>query len=590
MNAIKRLLSLAAFAAAVPCVVNAGNYTIPKFRINQYYDSNAVLQRGVKLPISGTAAWGASVSVTFNNQTIVTTADIEGPFKGDGEGRWTAEFPAMAAGGPYTLTVSDGTKTLTATNIMVGEVWLVSGQSNAQYKIKEFADSEQWIREGDCPNVRFLMAGSGHYSWALNQNSWNIASTGTVGSCSAMAFFFGRELQKHVGVTVGMVTAAVDGSKIQAWLPEGEWYNKMIISDLEPLTVFPVKGVAWYQGESNGMFAEGYKWRFLLQDMISDWRNQWKNQDLPFLVVQLPIFKDYSLWYEVRDSANWVGANMDNVFVVPTLDIGDMNNIHPPKKPELGVKLSDFARKYVYGETSLHPEGPVYRNFEVRGNEIYVHFDVTSPITSGNGEMLNGFQVGGEHFGRSQQFINADTVRIVSADTVAVYAKDIPNPEAVRYGMKNFDPVNFFDADGYPAGAFRTDSWKLPTQSDEPQHEHGWKLSASGDTLTAVCTNENCTAASWPKFSLGGEATKAYDGSPLEATKLGTEFAALTESSLGSIEYYHEGVKLSDPPIAIGVYEARCDVEHKGVVYTVVRTLTITEPPPKKPSVVLYAD
>ena len=455
MNAIERFAAIAAIAAGLAPAAQAA-YTIPKFRVNQYYDSNAVLQRGVTLPISGAAVQGRTVTVTFAGRTLSATADLESPYASDGEARWRVEFPAMEAGGPYTLTATDGTTTLTATNILVGEVWLASGQSNAYYPIERFADAAAWLQDADYPTIRFIEATENHFEWQLNQNAWQVASSATAGKCSAMGFFFAKELQGKLGVPVGIVTAAVDGSLIDEWLPgctsAKDHYTKMILNSLEPVPPLPVRGVLWYQGESDGMFGFGYNYRFKLQSLVRNWRALWNDADMPFLVAQLPFYGAYGQWCDVRDSQNWVGRQEQGVHVVPTLDIGDLADIHPPKKPELGRRLSEFARKYVYGESGLYPEGPVYLRSEANpdnASEILVHFDAHTAITSGDGQPLRGFQVGGDYYGTTKFFDG--TVRIVDADTLAVSCATFANPLAVRYGFANTDPVNFFDAEGNAA-------------------------------------------------------------------------------------------------------------------------------------------
>ena len=432
--------------------------------VDQYYTDNAVLQRGVPLPVSGTAASNAMVTVSMAGSTASATVDAKG--------RWRAALPPQKAGGPFEMSVTDGTTTLTATNIMVGEVWLVSGQSNAYFPIERFAEKDEWLKDADYPKIRFIMTTKTHLAWHLKPDSWRVATPRTIEKCSATGFFFAKELQPSVDVPVGVVVAAVDGSVIASWQTDGDNYRNYIENPLEPLVPFPVKGVIWYQGESDGMFAKGYNYRFQLQKLIRDWRARWNAPEMPFLVAQLPYFKAYDLWHEVRDSQNWVAAHEKGVHVVPTLDIGDLNNIHPPRKPELGRRLSVFARKYVYGETELHPEGPVFRGAEVNPEnpgEMLVHFNTYSPITSSDGQPLKGFKVGGKMFGRLS--FQTATVRIVDSNTVAVSSANVKEPIAVRYGFSNSDTVNFFDAEGNPAGAFRSDTFKLPTQPAETNGE-----------------------------------------------------------------------------------------------------------------------
>ena len=584
MNAIERFAAIAAIAAGLAPAAPAA-YTIPKLRINQYYDSNAVLQRGVALPICGTADWGRTVTVTFNGATRTATADIETSMTGNGEGRWSVDFPAIdAAGGRYTLTVSDGSTTLTATNITVGDVWLVSGQSNAYYPIERFADAEEWLRDADYPNIRFIEATENHFEWQLNQNEWKISSSATAGKCSATGFFFAKSLQATTNVPMGVVIAATDGSLITEWMPDStsskDHYTKMINNYLEPIPPFPLRGVLWYQGESDGMFGFGGEYPGRLTAMIRDWRSLWNDPDLPFIVPQLPFYGAYGQWCDIRLAQNKVAATVPHVHVVPTLDIGDLADIHPPRKPELGARMSAFARKYVYGEAGLWPEGPVLASWEENpsnAREVLLHFDAHGGIASKDGEALRGFQMGGEYFGAVNAKYYDATVRLVDSTTIAVTPTEqyLNPPYVVRYGCKNLeaDDVNFCDAAGSPAAAFSTADF---VATNTTTHLHDWRLAASGDTLTATCANDGCTAGT-PTFSIGGASTKVYDGTPLRASLVGTDFAALTDSELGMLEYYENGVKLSGPPTEVGEYVARVEVDHENTVYVLTKTLTITE-------------
>ena len=252
--------------------------------------------------------------------------------------------------------------------------------------------------------------------------------------------------------------------------------------------------------------------------------------------------------------------------------------------------MSVFARKYIYGETGLYPEGPVLRSWEVNpsnAREILLHFDASGGIASKDGAALRGFQMGGEYFGQVNKKYYDASVRLVDSTTVAVTPTEqyLNPPFVVRYGCVNLDAnaVNFCDAAGSPAAAFSTADF---VPQDAPSHQHDWRLSASGDTLTATCANDGCTSGT-PTFSIGGATTKVYDGTALKATLVGTDFAALTDSELGMLEYYKDGVKLAGAPVEVGTYEARVAVDHDNVIYLLKRTLTIT---PGKPSVVFSID
>ena len=462
-------------------------------RFDQFYADNAVLQREVVLPVSGSADPGASVTIDFAGSSACAKADAKG--------RWRVQLPAKSAGGPYVLKATTGTETVAATNVFVGEVWLVSGQSNAYYPLERFkSKTQEWLKDADYPLVRFL-----EISWQQphdrHHDLWQTVSPATAAKCSATGFFFAKNLQRDLKIPVGIIVAAVDGSIIQSWLSP-EAYAKVHGSDealekqhqaeklwrdywaeierrkklsaeelktlgelvrpeyparyfsghyhtfIEPIIPFPLKGVIWYQGESNGMFSQGYIYRFFLREMIRDWRGRW-NAELPFLVVQLPHWKHSRLWADIRESQLIVAAAEPGVYIVPTFDIGDMKDIHPPKKPELGERLSAFARRFVYGDKSVKAEGPIFESAEQQGKELLVRFRVNAPLASRDGQMLRGFEVAGAD-GKYRRA----TVRIVDEKTLAVSEPTIAAPAFVKYGWDTPDEVNFFDADGRVAGAF----------------------------------------------------------------------------------------------------------------------------------------
>lgn len=491
-------------SAATALLISAFSaFAAPVLKFDQYFTDCAVLQQGVGIPVSGKATPGASVKVDLAGKSASSTADANG--------RWVVNLPAPKTGGPYDLVATSGEERCTATNILVGEVWLVSGQSNAYFPLNRFEQKEDWLKDADYPEIRFM-----EITWQpphmRKPDRWNVVTPQTAGNCSATGFFFAKALQKKLKAPVGIVTAASDGSIIQKWLSEealrnvpgmpeqmakqeaaeklwsefckerdrrkklppdevkalGELksppypaksYAGLFETYIEPMIPFPFKGVIWYQGESNGMFAQGYCYRFYLHEMIRDWRKRWNAPEMPFLVVQLPHYDHSQIWGDVRDSQTWVSHREKAVYIVPTFDIGDMKNIHPPRKPELGARLVDFARKYVYGEKGLAPEGPVFLEVEPKDGELLARFDTASPIASRDGQPLRGFQVAG-----ADGKFRSGTARIVDARTIAVSCKTIAEPVALRYGWEAPDEVNFFDAAGNPAGAFRSDSFNLPTQ------------------------------------------------------------------------------------------------------------------------------
>ncbi len=479
----------------------------------QFFSDNAVLQQGVEMNLSGTGTPGTTVQIHYGTHTEkekrgwVIEADV------NRYGRWSApKIIQHKAGGPYILTIKDGKQQLQFKNILVGEVWLVSGQSNADFPLKRFAPCQTWLKDSNYPQIRYMKV-----TWQpphmRKPDKWNICSPETAGNFSATGFFFAKALQKHLNVPVGIVVAAQDGSIIQKWVPENvlpnvpgmpdaikkqktaeqKWsdyqtevnrrqklpeteqknlpelkrppypakmYSTLFETQVEPLIPFPIKGVIWYQGESNAMFAQGYWYRFFLTELIREWRKRWNNK-LPFLIVQLPSYGNPVLWANLRDSQNYVAANEKNISLVSTLDIGDTKDIHPPKKEELGNRLNLFALRDVYEKKDIICRGPVMQSYQKKGSEMIVKFVPESPIVSRDGQELRGFSLAGA----DKKFYPAKA-EIKDNYTLILTSDKVKEPVAFRYAWFVPENVNFFNTAGNPATAFRSDNWKLETQRD----------------------------------------------------------------------------------------------------------------------------
>ncbi len=482
----------------VPVFLSAQLLTLDQKNL---YD-NAVLQQGVEIPVSGTADHSL-VSICFgeHKQTVEVGQN----------GVWTAKIPPQKAGGPYTLKVQTYGQICLAQNILVGEVWLVSGQSNADFPLKKFAPHKEWLKDSDYPRIRYIKT-----TWQPPHmrvpDQWKICSPETAENFSAAGFFFAKALQKSMNnVPVGIIVAAQDGSIIQKWVPENvlknvpgmpemmakhkiaeqNWqayqqensrrkklpenernslpelkrppypakmYSTLFNDLVQPLIPFPVKGVIWYQGESDAMFANGYRYRFLLTELIREWRRLW-NTELPFLIVQLPPYGNPVLWADLRDSQNYVASREKQISLISTLDIGDTKDIHPPKKEELGSRLASAALHDVYGRKEISGGGPVMESCRTKGNQLEVRFHPGSPIVSSDGQELRGFTLAGE----DRKFYPAKA-EIKDDYTLVLTSEKVKSPVAVRYAWTVPDKVNFFNRAGNPAPAFRSDDWKLPTQ------------------------------------------------------------------------------------------------------------------------------
>ncbi len=473
-------------------------------QISGLFSDNMVLQQGVAVPVWGYAHEGDEVTVTFRGQKISTTAHNL---------KWSLKLRALKAGGPDTLTIATKAQRIEFTNVMVGEVWLCSGQSNMEMPLNQAFEpagdiasaTNSLIRIFNVPNMK-----SDAPSVKVN-TKWEVCSPKSVPGFSAVAYYFGRDLQKARKVAVGLIQSDWGGSPAEAWMsreslemnhryqteildvypaavkgyqdamsvfekekaeaaekkqefkkwqPWAPWkpselYNGMIT----PLVPFAIKGAIWYQGESNAPRAEQY--RTMFADMIRCWRRDWGN-DFPFLCVQLAPFKafkpqpDESDWAELREAQGIATRKLPKVGMAVITDVGDEKDIHPKKKQPVGSRLALGARSIAYGE-KIEFSGPIYRSMDVKGGKIILHFDHAGKGLEARGGELKGFAVCGD----DKKFVWAKAE--IVGDTVVVSSADVAKPAAVRYGWADFPVVNLWNKDGLPASPFRTDDFPMIT-------------------------------------------------------------------------------------------------------------------------------
>lgn len=474
------------------------------------FGDGAVLQRDTPLPVWGKAAPGEVVTATMNGAKQSTIAGADG--------KWRVTLPPLPVGGPYTLTVS-GNNTLTRTGLLSGDVYVCSGQSNMELSLQRAKTGAAAVAASADPKLHLFKIGYAYPTTPADdvKASWRAASPESTGGFSAVAYFFGRAIRKAEGdVPVGLIGAYVGGTPGQGWTreealtadpdlkrryvdtypaeqaahdkamadytvalakakaegnkeplkPYGFWrYSSLYNGMIAPIVGFPIKGVVWYQAESNARDPAGY--RTLLPTMIRDWRAQWKSSTLPFLLVQLPPFGtsagDGLAWAEIRETQARTAAILPNVAFVVTTDIGTQHDIHPTDKEPVGERLALAARKLIYGESSLVASGPTFRSLKITGNEALVTFEnagegleARSGLSSGNpvsADTLSGFTIAGA----DGRFVPA-VAKIVGKDRVSVSSPDVPAPKSVRYGFVNFPIVNLWNRNGLPAAPFRTDS------------------------------------------------------------------------------------------------------------------------------------
>lgn len=369
----------------------AGAPAPPALELGALFSDNAILQRGIPLPVWGTALPGAKVTVSFREQTKVSTADKAG--------NWRVVLDPLVARRPNSANeapegaamtiVSEGagtTVTRTITNLVAGDVWLCAGQSNMAGRLgtnKGGRYPEGTIEEADYPGLRHVQASE--------RGPWLVCTPATCSRFGKTAFFFGRGVHRQAGIPIGLVLAAVGGSNIESWLNQepyarGGNYERLIA----PMVGYGIRGVVWYQGESNTQ--DGLTYLPKLSSLIAGWRKVWTQPpsqgsgaprgDFPVYIVQLPGCGSppaedaepagRSEWAETRQ-AQFAALAITNTGMVVTIDIGDAS-VHPPNKYDTGVRLSRLALNRDYGFKELAPTGPLYKGHTVDGSSVRIRF------------------------------------------------------------------------------------------------------------------------------------------------------------------------------------------------------------------------
>jgi sialate O-acetylesterase len=432
---------------------------------NALFTDGAVLQRGQNVPVWGTANDGEKVTVEFAGQTATATAQ---------GGKWKVELKPLEAGGPFSMKIS-GDNEVTVNNLLVGEVWVASGQSNMQWTLNQSFQPEVEKPKANFPQIRMITVAQTTSMEPLDEvkGSWQECAPETVGKFSAVAYYFARDLQAKLGVPVGIISTSWGGTPAQAWtsaegfeghpelkgyadqlkaaaaLPEkgaqnfpAALYNGMIA----PVIPYGMKGVIWYQGESNAGKSKEYQ--TLFPAMIADWRTKWKLGDFPFLYVQIAPFKGQPP--EIREAQFLTLAKTKNTAMAVTTDYGDANDIHPKQKEPVGHRLSLAARALAYGE-KIEYSGPLYESMKTAGGKAEISFGhIGGGLVAKDGD-LKGFTIAGA----DGEFVPAKAE--IKSDKVVVSAEGVSNPKAVRYGWENVPDVNLFNKEGLPASPFRTD-------------------------------------------------------------------------------------------------------------------------------------
>ncbi|HEX5245380.1 MAG TPA: sialate O-acetylesterase [Tepidisphaeraceae bacterium] len=426
---------------------------------------HAVLQRDRTVHIWGQGLPHQEVNVLING------AKVTG--KVDPEGQWDMFLNAMPAGGPFELTVTSGDEKAVATDVCFGDVWLCSGQSNMQMALKECDDGNSVAEQAEkLTNLRLCTVAKGFNGkpQSIANIQWRRASTQTARDFSAVAYYFAERLLKDpelAKVPVGIIDSSFGGTTCEGWIPDdalaklkksdlrdslfgikpGMLYNAMIA----PLGKGPIKGVVWYQGESNADRPGSYP--LILTTMISQWRKQFESPDLPFIIVQLPDFAQVSgglHWEWIREAQAKAVQLAGHADLAMGIETNDGFNLHPRQKHELGRRVALLALHNVYGQ-QIAARGPEFRSASIEGSSVRVRFDANGKLSARMPGPIRGFSVAGED--SAYRFADAQ----IDGDSVILHCDQISSPKTVRYAWAGIPDSTLTDDSGVPAAPFRTD-------------------------------------------------------------------------------------------------------------------------------------
>ncbi len=487
--------------------------TYADVKLNALFSDNAVFQRNAEVPVWGWADEGEKVTVEFVGQKVSTIAK---------NGKWMLKLKPMKENSqPQEMTVK-GKNTLKIKNILIGEVWICSGQSNMEWALSRTTGGEEAVANSTNDQLRlFVVPHNVQMKPVDNVNAkWVLSEPKTTKMNSAVGYYFLSKLQKELNVPVGMLEVAFGGTVIESWISQ-DVLNAMPVKDkymdlatmkaeyeanelkLKPIkdawlkavdscktnnlpaplrpTVLPsefkgtttiyngeicpivpyaVKGIAWYQGESNAYVKRADTYAALLPAMIKLWRSDWNRPDLPFIIFQItPNRKPQTDPNEKSGIAVLQEAQLKTCQTIPytalvtTMDVAE-SDVHYKNKQPVGERAFKAAMSLAYGK-NIEYCGPIYKSMKVDGNKISIDFSHAASGIMQKGDRLKGFVVSGT----DKKFSFAEA-RIVG-NTVIISSANVPQPVAVRYGWADFPSVNLFNKEGIPASPFRSDDWDV---------------------------------------------------------------------------------------------------------------------------------
>lgn len=474
-------------------------------KLPNIFSPHMVLQQGQKNKVWGAADAGEKVTVTIAGQSHSATAGADG--------RWQVILAPLSVGGPHTLAVI-GKNEIKIDDVLVGEVWICSGQSNMQWSVNISNDPDLERAAAKYPKIRMInypQIGAQEPIWSHDDRKWQVCTPDTVGGWSAVGYFFARQLHQTLDVPIGMINNAWGGSACEAWINRdvlgrhaefqplidrwvqmektfeelskatdlnddqkkqlmqltnlmrgnarpGNIYNGVLKSHLG----YGIRGAIWYQGESN--VSRAYQYRNLFPLMIQNWRDEWGQGDFPFYWVQLADFlaekpePGDSAWAELREAQTMTMKKLPNTGEAVIIDIGEGKDIHPKNKVDVGRRLARWALAIDYKVPGIAYRSPQYASMQKSDGKIVLSFENVAANANGwrpfDVNEPRGFAIAGE----DRKFVWA-SAKILPDGKIEVWNDAVKNPVAVRYAWADNPVCNMYSAEGLPLTPFRTDDW-----------------------------------------------------------------------------------------------------------------------------------
>ena len=462
------------------------------------YTDNMVLQHGQPLPIKGTANTGTKVMVSIGKQKYSAVADENG--------NWQVVLDPLKAKEVYTLSIVAGKQKRILKNVVAGEVWLCSGQSNMEFMLKQTTTGATDIPRATNPNIRFYDMKARWRTDAVEWNAtvldslnhlqyyrdtqWQECTPKTAAEFSAVGYYFGKWLQKDLDMPIGLICNAVGGSPTEAWVGRNtlendfprilyDWRNNDFImqwvrerasqnikkstdklqrhpyepaylfeAGILPLNHYAIKGVIWYQGESNAHNKDAHSKLFPL--LVKSWRTEFGNPQMPFYYVQLSSINRPS-WGWFRDSQRRLMKDIPHSGMAVSYDHGHPTDVHPKNKQPIGERLAQWALNDTYGKTNIIPSGPLFRSATFSGKVATVSFQYAQGLHTADGKPLRGFELSD-----GNGIFYPATAEIVGEE-VKVTSNQVATPKVVRYAFTPVTDANLVNQANLPASTFTSE-------------------------------------------------------------------------------------------------------------------------------------